>query len=126
MGEYVFRVRFELDSAPDVSVDTAAFETVVRRATLDPGEESWPFFEAWLWRGKLTDERRFRREMESWLGVPVLAVSFSELRVTATEREALEDAVAADFQRFDADSVREVLHRHLGSSIRVVAEEQDT
>ena len=125
MSEYVFRVRFELDAMPGVGVDTGEFETVVRRATLAPDDDSWPFFEAWLWRGELTDEPRFRREMESWLGVPVVGVTFSELRVTPAERQALEDAVAADLSRFGADSVREVLHRHLGSSIRVV-EEEDT
>jgi hypothetical protein len=119
LSAYVFRVRFRLDPSGPVRTDPDEFETVVRYAAPDPDDDEWPFFESWLWHGELTDEQRFRHEVESWLGVPVAAVSFSELQVTASERAALEEAVAADLDRFDADSVREVLHRHLGSSIRV-------
>ena len=125
MSAYVFRVRFELDAEPGVRVAPREFETVVTRESLDPDDDGWPFFESWLWHGELTDDVRFREEMSSWLGVPVVDVSFSELRLTPAEREALEAAVAAAGERFGGDSVREVLHRHLGSSIRVI-EEEDT
>jgi hypothetical protein len=124
LSAYVFRVRFELDVEPGVRTDPREFETVVTRDSLDPDDDGWPFFQSWLWHGELTDAVRFREEMSSWLGAPVVDVSFSELRVTPAEREALAAAVAAD-ERFGDDSVREVLHRHLGSSIRVV-EEEDT
>jgi hypothetical protein len=125
LSTYVFRVRFTLDTRVDVRTDPREFETVVTREAPAPDDEAWPLFESWLWHGELTDERHFRREVESWLNVPVASASFSELRVTPSEREALEAAVEADLDRFDADSVREVLHRHLGSSLRVV-EEEDT
>lgn len=129
MSAYVFRVRFTLDTRADVRTDPREFETVVRYDAPAPDDEAWPFFESWLWHGELSDERHFRREVESWLDVPVVGVSFSELQVTPAERAALEDAIGADLARFGADSVRDVLHRHLGSSIRVVeadGEEQDT
>jgi hypothetical protein len=125
LSVYVFRVRFALEPSAGVRTDPREFETVVRYEAPTPDDESWPFFESWLWHGELTDERHFRREVESWLDVPVVAVSFSELRVTPAERAGLERAVEADLERFGADSVREVLHRHLGSSMRVV-EEEDT
>jgi hypothetical protein len=123
LSAYVFGVRFELNVEPGVRADPREFETVVTREALDPDDDGWPFFQSWLWHGELTDSVRFREEISSWLGTPVVDVSFSELRVTPAEREALAAAVAAD-GRF-GDSVREVLHRHLGSSIRVV-EEEDT
>lgn len=117
---YVFRVRFRLD-APGVETDPKAFETIVRYPAAEPGDEEgrWRFFEEWLWRGELTDERRFRAVMEEWLSVPVDHVSFSEFVVSERYDDAWADAVAAELDRYNADSVREVRHNHLGSSIRV-------
>jgi hypothetical protein len=117
---YVFRVRFRLD-APGVETDPGTFETVVRYPAAEPGDEEgrWRFFEEWLWRGELTDERRFREVMEEWLSVPVDHVSFSECVVSERYDDAWADAVATELDRYNADSVREVRHNHLGSSIRV-------
>ncbi|WP_136589493.1 LWR-salt protein [Salinigranum halophilum] len=117
---YVFRVRFRLD-APGVETEPETFETVVRYPAAEPGDDEgrWRFFEEWLWRGELTDAARFREVMETWLSVPVDRVSFSELVVSEAYLEAWTDAVAAELDRYNADSVREVRHNHLGSSIRV-------
>ncbi len=116
----MFRVRFRLD-APGVETEPETFETVVRYPAAEPGDDEgrWRFFEEWLWRGELTDAARFREVMETWLSVPVDRVSFSELVVSEAYLEAWTDAVAAELDRYNADSVREVRHNHLGSSIRV-------
>ena len=118
---YVFRVRFRLDSAT-VETDPDEFETVVRYPAAEPGDDAgeWRFFEEWLWRGDLTDERRFRPVVEEWLSVTVVSVRFSELVVDGAYLDAWTDAVAAEVDRYNADSAREVRHNHLGSSLRVV------
>jgi hypothetical protein len=120
-GAYVFRVRFRLDSAT-VETDPDEFETVVRYPAAEPGDDAgeWRFFEEWLWRGDLTDERRFRPVVEEWLSVTVVSVRFSELVVDGAYLDAWTDAVAAEVDRYNADSAREVRHNHLGSSLRVV------
>ena len=77
------------------------------------------FFRDNLWRGDLGDEAHFRNLSEEALGVSVVSVSY---RAFETDREylgALEDAVADDLDRFNADSVDEVLSKYLGSSIEV-------
>jgi hypothetical protein len=119
-GWYVFRVRFRLP-ATDVDVDPDTFETVVRRPAAPPGDDdgAWRFFEAWLWRGELTDAERFEPVVEAWLSVPVLSVRFSELVVDGAYLDAWTDAVADEVDRYNAASAREVRHQHLGSSIRV-------
>jgi hypothetical protein len=118
---YVFRVRFHLDASA-VETDPETFETVVRYPAPEPGDEEgrWRFFEEWLWRGELTDERRFREVVEQWLSVPVERVTFSEFVVSEASLDAWTDAVAAELDRYNADSARAVRHNHLGSSIRVV------
>jgi len=120
-GTYVFRVRFRLDSAV-VEADPATFETVVRYPAPEPGDDAgeWRFFERWLWHGDLTDERRFRAVAEEWLSVTVVSVRFSELVVDEAYLDAWTDAVAAEVDRYNADTAREVRHNHLGSSLRVV------
>lgn len=118
-AHYVFRVRFRLD-AQGVETDPEAFETVVRFPAPPPGDDGWRFFEAWLWRGSLTDERRFRAVAEEWLSVPVDHVHFSEFVVSEAYDEAWEAAVAAELGRYNAESVREVRHNHLGSSVRMM------
>ena len=120
-GTYVFRVRFRLDSET-VETDPDEFETVVRYPAPEPGDEAgeWRFFEEWLWRGDLTDERRFRAVVEEWLPVTVVSVRFSELVVDGAYIDAWTDAVAAEVDRYNADSAREVRHNHLGSSLRVL------
>lgn len=115
---YVFRVRFRLD--PDtVTVDPNEFETVVRIPAAAPGEDSWLFFQYNLWRGEVGDEGHLRSVAERYLDVPVSSVTFSELETDESYLAALKDAIAEDLTTFNADSVDEVLHNYLGSSIRV-------
>jgi len=52
-------------------------------------------------------------------GVAVAAVDFRELRTDEAYRDALTDAIAADLGPFNADTVDEVLHKYLGSSVHV-------
>lgn len=121
---YVFRVRFRLDPA-DARVDPNEFETVLRVPAERPGEDGWLFFRDNLWRGDVNDERHLRDEAESLLGVPVSAVSFSELETDRAYLDALEGAIDEEIggtdgtNAFNADSVDEVLSKYLGSSIRV-------
>lgn len=118
MAAYVFRVRFRLD--PDgVRVDPNEFETVLRIPAAEPGEEGWLFFQRTLWRGEVGDERHLRDVAEDALGVPVEAISFSELETDRSSLEDLKTGIAGDLERFNADSVDAVLHKHLGSSIHV-------
>lgn len=119
-AEYVFRVRFRLDPAdPDVSVEPATFETVLRKRAAPPDEENWLFFRDNLWRGEVNDEAHLRELAADTLGVDVLSVSFSELRTDDAYLTALREAIAADLEAFKADDVDEVLSKYLGSSIRV-------
>jgi len=113
---YVFRITFRLD-APAVAVDPERFEVVVRKPAVEPGTEGWRFFETALWRGEVNDERHLRELAEGWLSVPVESAAFSELRADEAYLDALREAIAAS-GAFD-DAPREVLHAHLGSSIRV-------
>jgi hypothetical protein len=117
---YVFRVRVRFETPPEVSVSPETVETTVEVAADPPGEGEWLFFRDALWRGEVGDERHARELAESWLSVPVEDVSFSELRLDPAYREALEEAIESAPGEFDGDSPRDVLHRHLGSSIRVV------
>lgn len=118
MAAYVFRVRFRLD--PDwVRVDPNEFKTVLRIPAADPGAEGWLFFQRNLWRGEANDEHHLRSVAEDHLDVPVDSVTFSELETDQGYLDALKDEIVADLSRFNADSVDEVLHKHLGSSIHV-------
>ncbi|MFC7202528.1 LWR-salt protein [Haloferax namakaokahaiae] len=119
MATYVFRVGFRLDTAPGVRTTPETFETTVRVPAATPGEDGWLLFRDALWRGELNDERHGRRLAESWLGVPIDACSFSELQTTEEELAALREAIASDLDAFNAESVREVLHKYFGSAIRV-------
>lgn len=115
---YVFGVRFQLDPA-GVAVDPAEFETVLRVPAPEPGEEGWLFFRNNLWRGNANDESHLRDRFSDRLGVPVTSVSFREFETDEDYREALGAAVEADLDAFNAESVREVLHKYFGSSVRV-------
>ena len=123
-GAYVFRVRFRLTPS-SVDADPDTFETVVRLPAGTPGDEAengdgdWRFFEEGLWRGNLTDERAFRAVAERWLSVDVVDVRFSELVVDEAYHAAWTDAVAAEVERYNATTAREVRHQHLGSSLRL-------
>jgi len=118
MAAYVFRVRFRLD--PDEGrVDPSSFETILRIPAADPGAEGWLFFQRNLWRGEVGDESHFRSVAEDHLGVSVVSVTFSELETGPSYLDELKTEIADDPSRFNADSVDEVLRKHLGSSIRV-------
>ncbi|GGC47061.1 LWR-salt protein [Haloferax sulfurifontis] len=116
---YVFRVRFRLDAAAGVETDPREFETTVRVTPPPPGEEGWLLFRDALWRGEVNDERHARDLAASWLDANVVSCSFSELRADEASLDAFREAVAADLDAFNADSVREVLHKYFGSAIRV-------
>ncbi|WP_253738224.1 LWR-salt protein [Halohasta salina] len=118
MAAYVFRIRLRL--GPDgVQVDPNEFETVLRIPAPTPGEEGWLFFQQHLWRGAVGDAAHMRSVAEDHLDVPVDSISFSELETDRSYLDALNAEIAADLDRFNADSVDEVLHNHLGSSIHV-------
>jgi hypothetical protein len=119
---YVFRVRFRLD-AMGVQLDPREFETVLRLPATDPSSEDdpngWLFFRDNLWHGEANDERHLRETASDLLGVDVTGVTFSELEIDSDSLDTLREAIAADLDEFNADSVDEVLHKYLGSSIRV-------
>ncbi|WP_336024710.1 LWR-salt protein [Halobellus salinisoli] len=117
---YVFRVTVRFDPAPGVAVSPKTVETVVEVDADPPGEGEWLFFRDVLWRGNVGDERHARELAASWLSIPVDDVQFAELRLDAAYREALEEAIESTPEAFDGGDPRDVLHRHLGSSIRVV------
>jgi hypothetical protein len=126
-ASYVFRVRVRFDAEPGVAVDPATVETVVVRDAPEPGEEGWLFFRDHLWRGEAADESHLRTLATDWLGgVDVEAASFSELRTDRAYLDALREAIAGDLAAFNADGVDEVLHKYLGSSVRVVDGGEDT
>jgi hypothetical protein len=119
---YVFRVRFRLDAGP-LRLEPSEFETVVEWPAPTPGEPGWRLFGEHLWRGEASDPAHLRTLLAERLDVAVVEASFSELRTDRAYLEALEAAIGAELDRFGADSVRDVRHRHLGSSVRVVDEE---
>ncbi|MFB6091852.1 MAG: LWR-salt protein [Haloquadratum sp.] len=121
---YVFRVEVAFETPSGVRATPDAVETVVEVAADPPGEGEWLFFRDALWRGEVGNERHARGLAEEWLSAPVADVHFSELRLDEAYREALEDAIASTPEPFDCDDPREVLHRHLGSSIRIVDENE--
>lgn len=115
---YVFRVTFRLD-ADGVSLDPDRFETTMEIPAAEPGDDGWLRFRDRLWRGEIGDEPSMRRAASERLGVDVEAIAFSELRTDEAYLDALKRAIADDFDAFNADSVDEVLHKYLGSSIHV-------
>jgi len=115
---YVFAVAFRLD--PDgATADPDRFETTMEIPASDPGAEGWLFFRNRLWRGELGDEPSFRSLASERLGVTVTEASFRELRTDADHSDALKSQIVADLAAFNADSVDEVIHKYLGSSVHV-------
>jgi hypothetical protein len=115
---YVFAVAFRLDPR-DATVDPDRFEATMEVPASEPGADGWLFFRDRLWRGEIGDEPSFRTLASDRLGVEVVSVEFRELRTDREHLDALETAIADDLGRFNADSVDEVLHKYLGSSIHV-------
>lgn len=120
-ARYVFRVTFRIEpSSPGVSVDPETFDTTLARRADPPGADGWRFFRDNLWRGEVADERHLRGLAADALGVPVTAVSFSELRTDEAYLDALREEVGENLEAFNASSVDGALSRYLGSSIHVV------
>lgn len=115
---YVFQVTFRLDP-PRASVDPDSFETTLRLPAEPPGADGWLFFQQALWRGEVADDEYLQRVASDRLGVEIESISFSELRTDEAYLDALETKIGDDLALFNADSVDEVLHQHLGSSIHV-------
>jgi hypothetical protein len=115
---YVFAVAFRLE--PDgATADPDRFETTMEVPASDPGEPGWLFFRDRLWRGEIGDEPSFRSLASERLGVAVTEASFGELRTDREHLDALKSEIAADLDRFNADSVDDALHKYLGSSVHV-------
>lgn len=118
MSRYVFSVRFRLDPE-GVRVEPSTFGTMLYREADPPGEDGWLFFRDNLWRGEANAPGHLRELAEEALGVPVEAVEYRRFETTAEEYAALKEAIAADLDQFNADSVDEVLNKYFGSSIEM-------
>lgn len=122
---YVFDAAVRVD-APGVALDPNRFETTLRLSAPVPGVEpgaeriDWLFFRDRLWRGQIGDEAPLREAVSDWLGVEVVSLSFSELRADEAYLDALRTEIERDLARFNAETVNEVLHQYLGSSIHAV------
>jgi hypothetical protein len=119
-ANYVFRVTVQRDPSA-AHVDPDRFETVCRLPAATPGTDGWLFFQHNLWRGEIAAADHMRAVLTATLGVDVVEASFSELETDAAYRAALEREIETDLPRFNADSIDEALHQHLGSSIHVRA-----
>ena len=115
---YVFRVEFRLEPER-ATVDPERFETVVEIPASEPGTDGRRFFHDRLWRGEIGDEPSFRRLASDRLGVEGVAADFREFRTDREFLDALKREIAADLDRYNADSADEVLQKYLGSSIHV-------
>jgi hypothetical protein len=121
---YVFAVAFRL-APEEAAVDPDRFETTLELPATEPGTEGWLFFRDRLWRGEIGDESSFRALAEERLGVAgaeavaVVAADFRELRTDREYLDALKGEIAADLDRFNAESVDEALRKYLGSSVHV-------
>lgn len=110
-------------SVPGVSLEPDRFETTLYREADPPGEDGWLFFRDHLWRGELGEPEYFRELTEDALGVAVTSVSFSELRTDEAYLQRLEAEIGEHLEEFRSDSVQRTLSKYLGSSIRVVSQE---
>ncbi|WP_435195042.1 LWR-salt protein [Natronomonas sp. EA1] len=120
MAHYVFRVRFRVDSTdPTVTVEPRRFETVLRKEAAPPGDDDWLFFRDNLWRGEVNDEGHLRELATDTLGVEVESVSFRELVCSQPYLDALTEEIEDNLDLFRAEDAGEVLHKYLGSSVRV-------
>ncbi|QKY20583.1 LWR-salt protein [Halolamina sp. CBA1230] len=122
---YVFEAAFRLP-AEGVALDPNRFETTLRLFAPAPGVEpgperiDWLFFRDRLWHGEIGDEAPLRDVVSDWLDVEVVSLSFAELRADEAYLDALRAEIERDLSRFNAETVDEVLHQYLGSSVHVV------
>ncbi|WP_122089511.1 LWR-salt protein [Halalkalicoccus subterraneus] len=119
MSRYVFHVRFRPDPDRGFRIEPATFETSLSKAAAPPGEEGWLFFRNNLWRGEVNAPGHMRSLAEGALGVPVEAVEYRRFETTEGEYAALKEAIAANLDRFNAETGSEVLNKYFGSSIEV-------
>lgn len=122
---YVFRVRFRLDTASGVSTDPREFETRVSVTPSPPGESGWMLFRDALWHGEVNDPVYACELAETWVDVSVVSCQFAELRTDEDSLSDLRAAIADNLDEFNADSVREVLHKYFGSAIHVESDGTD-
>ena len=124
-ARYVFRVAFRLaPEASGLSTDPDRFETTMYRRADPPGEDGWLFFRDHLWHGELADADHFRDVTEAALGVAVESVAFRELQTDEAYLGRLRGAVGSNLAEFRADAVDPAVSKYLGSSIRVVGDDQ--
>lgn len=119
-GRFAFAVELRLE--PDTSavrLEPTVVETRCLLAAPEPGEDGWLFFRDTLWRGEIGDEDHVRSLLADHIGLPVESASFRGFHVDEAYREALETEIAEDLAAFRADSVTEVIHKYLGSTLEV-------
>ncbi len=123
---YVFDATLRIPTE-GVALDPNRFETTLQLFAPAPGVEpgservDWLFFRDRLWHGEIGDEAPLRDALSDWLDAEVVSLSFSELRADEAYVDALRAEIDRDLARFNAESVDEVLHQYLGSSIHVIA-----
>lgn len=123
-ARYRFAVRFRLvTSAEHISVDPAEFETQLFYEAPDPDDSEWLFFRDVLWRGELSSPDDFRDRVADVLGVSVADVEFRAFETDQEYRRALEAAIEANLDAFNATSVRDVISKYFGSAIEVESAE---
>jgi len=119
-ARYAFAVRFRLDAlAADWEAAPRRIERTCYRTAPPPGEPGWLFFRDHLWRGEANHPGHLADLVEDAFSLPVEHVEFRGLRTDETHFEALKHEIDSDLNRFNADSMSEVLTKYLGSSIRV-------
>lgn len=118
-ARYVFAVRFRLEPGDRIGVEPAIFETRLARRADPPGEEGWLFFRDFLWRGALNDPEHARERFGTALGVTVTDIEFRGLYTDEASLDSLREAVAANLDLFNAETVNGALSKYLGSSIQV-------
>ena len=124
-ARYVFGVAFRLDpEAVGLRTDPDRFETTMYRRADPPGEDGWLFFRDHLWHGELADADHFRNVTADALGVPVESVAFRELQTDEAYLERLRRAVGENLEAFRAEAVDLAVSKYLGSSIRVVGDDE--
>ena len=122
---YTFEAAFRLP-VEGAALDPNRFETTLRLFAPAPGVEpgperiDWLFFRDRLWHGEIGDEAPLREAASDWFDVEVVSLSFAELRADEAYLDALRAEIERDLSRFNAETVDEVLHQYLGSSVHVV------